>query len=112
MTDPVAAGDFSRLMQYGAVGVIAAGLLALVVVIFRQLINGLIEQNKKLTEQQHEMQAKTLESLHAIGQSIRDMDNTIRHLKIDMSRDVADMVRDEVTSVGSRGHRLPPRKGG
>jgi hypothetical protein len=109
--DPVTPNaDFGRLMQYGAIGIVAMGLLTLVVAIFRQLINGLIEQNKKLTEQSHEMQAKTLESLHAIGQAIRDMDNTLRHFKVDVSRDVASMVRDEATSAGSRAHRLkPPR---
>lgn len=108
--DPVTPdANFGKLMQYGAVGVIAAGLLVLIVAIFRQLINGLIEQNRKLTDQLHDMQAKTLESLHAIGQAIRDTNNTLSHFKIDVSRDVADMVRDEATAAGSRAHRLPPR---
>jgi predicted translin family RNA/ssDNA-binding protein len=105
--DPVTPNaDFGRLMQYGAVGIVAAGLLALVVGIFRQLVNHILKQNEK----QQEIQEKTLESLHAIGQAIRDMDNTVRQFKVDVSRDVADMVRDEATSAGSRAYRTkPPR---
>ncbi len=103
--------DFSRLMQVGAVGVIACGLLVLVVGIFRQLITHALDQNKKLSEQQHEMQAKTLESLHAIGQGLRDVHNELRNFKIEVSRDVADMVRDEGTGVGPRPRHptKPPR---
>lgn len=109
--DPVAPGaDFSRLMQYGAVGVVAAGLLALVVMVFKQLITHALAQNTKLSEQQHEMQAKTLEALHAIGQGLRDVQNTLVHFKVEVSRDVADMVREEGTAVGSRAHRLPPKR--
>jgi Zn-dependent oligopeptidase len=110
MNDPVAAGDFGRLMQYGAVGVIACGLLTIVVMIFRQLITHALDQNKQLMEQQREDQAKTIEALHAIGQSLRDVHNTLVHFKVDVSRDVAEMA-NEMTSPGSRAHRIrPPRK--
>jgi hypothetical protein len=102
--------DFSRLAQYGAVGVIAAGLLALVVMVFKQLITHALDQNKKLSEQQHTMQEKTLEALHAIGQGLRDVQNELRSFKIEVSRDVADMVRDEGTAVGRVRHPTkPPR---
>lgn len=106
--DAAPSADFSRLMQYGAIGVVATGLLVLVVGIFRQLVNHILKQNDK----QQELQTKTVESLHAIGQAIRDLDTSIRHFKVDVSRDVADMVRDEATAAGSRAHRIrPPRDG-
>lgn len=110
--DPVTPNaDFSRLMQYGAVGIVAAGLLALVVIVFRQLITHALDQNKKLMEQQREDQAKTIEALHAIGQGLRDIQNTLVHFKVEVSRNVADMVRDEATAAGSRAHRVRPRDG-
>lgn len=110
MGDPVAGGDFGRLMQYGAVGVVAMGLLALVVMIFRQLITHALDQNKQLHEQQREDQAKTIEALHAIGQGIQDVKNELRSFKIEVSRDVADMARDEGTGIGRPRHPTkPPR---
>jgi hypothetical protein len=113
--DPASTLDFGHLAQYGAIGIIAGGLLLLVVGIFRQLVTHILKQNEQRDEYQREMQGKTLESLHAIGQGIRDINNEMRSFKIEVSRNVADMVRDEVTSAGSRAHRIdkkPPRGGG
>lgn len=105
---PVA--DFGRLAQYGAVGIIAAGLLLIVVMVFRQLMNHTLKQNETMMARRDEMEMKLLESIHAVGQALRDLDTSVRHMKIEVSRDVADMVRDEVTSAGSRAHRMkPPR---
>lgn len=111
--DPVTPNaDFGRLMQYGAVGVVAAGLLALVVIVFRQLITHALDQNKQLMEQHREDQAKTLEALHAIGQGLRDIQTTLVHFKIEVTHNVADMLREEATAAGSRAHRIrPPRDG-
>lgn len=105
-TTPVS--DFNRLAQYGAAGIVAAGLLTLVVVIFRQLITHALEQNKQLTERQHDMQAKTLEALHALGQALRDLDANLRSWKTEITYSVVEMVRDEATAAGSRAHRTKP----
>jgi type II secretory pathway component PulM len=108
--DPASAGsDFGRLMQYGAVGVVAAGLLTLVVVLFRQFVNHALEQNKELQTQHHEMQVQHLQALHAIAREIREV-------KTELSRDIGQLF-NEVSSItdGSRAHRgprLPPRSGG
>lgn len=107
--DPVSTGsDFGRLMQYGAVGVVAAGLLTLVVVLFRQFVNHALEQNKKLQEQHHEMQVQHLQALHSIAREIREV-------KTELSRDIGQLF-NEVSSIteGSRAHRpyKPPRGGG
>jgi len=105
--------DFGRLAQYGAVGVIACGLLLLVVGIFRQLVTHVLKQNETRDQNDREMREKTLEALHALGQGLRDVQSALVHFKVEVSRDVADMVRDEVTSAGSRGYRIdlkkPPR---
>jgi hypothetical protein len=112
--DPAGTPDFGHLAQYGAIGIVAGGLLLLVVGIFRQLVTHVLKQNEQRDEYQREHGAKTLESLHAIGQGLRDMQNELRNFRVEVSRDVADMVRDEVTSAGSRGYRTdkkPPRGG-
>lgn len=103
---PVA--DFNRLAQYGAAGIVAAGLLTLVILIFRQLVNHALKQNEMLMQRQHEMELKLLEALHAVGQGLRDLDTSIRHWKVELTHTVAEMVRDEVTQAGSRGYRAKP----
>lgn len=100
--------DVSRLTEYGIAGTVAALLLTVVVVAFRQLVAHALKQNDELMARQHEMEMKLLESMHAVGQTLRDLANEIRHLKVEVSRDVAGMVREEVTEAGSRAHR--PRK--
>lgn len=113
--DPASAPDFGHLAQYGAIGIVAGGLLLLVVGIFRQLVTHVLKQNEQRDEQQREHGMKTLEALHAIGQGLRDMQNELRTFRVEVSRDVADMVRDEVTAAGSRAYRIdgkkPPRGG-
>ena len=109
--DPTSsAADFGRLAQYGAVGVIACGLLLLVVGIFRQLVTHILKQNEQRDQHHREMGEKTLEALHAIGQGLHDVQNELRSFKIEISRDVANMVRDEVTSAGSRAYRIDSKK--
>jgi hypothetical protein len=105
------AQDLGKLAQYGAVGIVAFATLTIIVLIFRQLINHVLKQNDRNQERQEVHQAKTVESLHAIGQAIRDLDNTIRRFQIDVRRDVAEMVHSEVTAAGSRAHRTRPRDG-
>lgn len=64
--DPVAAGDFGRLMQYGAVGVVAAGLLTIVVLLFRRFVEHAIDSNKRLEERNAETQKAFLDALHSM----------------------------------------------
>ncbi len=97
------------LAQYGAVGVVAAIMVGLVVLIFKQLITHILTQNEKHQEQQQENQAKTLESLHAIGQALQNLNNSINRFQADTRRDIVEMVREEVTVAGSRAHRTRPR---
>lgn len=104
--DPVTTtSDFGRLMQYGAVGIVAAGLLTLVVVLFRQFVNHALEQNKQLQEQHHEMQVQHLQALNSIAREIREV-------KTELSRDIGQLF-NEISSIteGSRAHRKP-RGGG
>lgn len=99
------------LAQYGAIGVVAAIVLGLVVLVFRQLITHILKQNERHQDQQAEHQAKTLESLHAIGQAIHTLTTSINRFEIDVRREVVEMVHTEVTVAGSRAHRTRPRDG-
>ena len=65
-TDPVSAGNFGRLMQYGAVGVVACGLLTLVVLLFKRFVEHAIDTNKKLQEDNSTMQKEFLATIHSM----------------------------------------------
>lgn len=114
MNDPVAAGDFGRLIQLGGVGAIAAGLLALVVALVKQFASHALNQNTELIKQQREDQAKTLEALHAIGQRLGALDHQIATLRLEMTRDMGEIYNavspHDVTHGGSRSHRIKPPK--
>jgi hypothetical protein len=101
--------NFGHLMQYGAVGIIAAGLLALVVGMFRQFVNHALEQNKKLLERHDEMLVKNLEALHGVASALKDVEVMVR----EVSRDLG-MLFNEVSGMteGSMAHRIKPRRGG
>lgn len=99
------------LAQYGAIGVVAAILIGLVVLVFKQIITHILKQNDLHQTQQQANQAKTLESLHAIGQALQNLNNSINRFQVDTRRDIVEMVREEVTVAGSRAHRTRPRDG-
>lgn len=112
MTDPVSAGDFGRLVQVGAIGVVALGLLTLVVALVKQFAAHALDQNKELIKTQHEMQGKTLESLHAIGQKLQALENQVTVLRQEQTREFGQLyneVAGDYTIVGSRGHRIKPK---
>lgn len=81
------------------------GLLGLAVYLIRQFVNHALEQNKELISQQHDMQAKTLEALHALGQATRDVKNELSSL----TKDVALLFN---AREGSQAHRIRPPRGG
>lgn len=92
-------------MQYGAVGVVAAGLLTLVVAVFWLFVKHALEQNKKLIERHDEIQEKHLAAVYEVEKAIRAMHS-------DLSRDLGQLF-NEISAVtgGSRAHRItrPPR---
>lgn len=100
-------------MQYGAVGTIAAGLLALVVVLVRQFVNHALEQNKKLLERHDEMmerhdkmQEKHVEAIHALTRAIHELSRDVGLLFNEVSA-MSEGSRVEVTGR----HRIKPPRG-
>lgn len=114
MNDPVTTGDFGRLVQLGAIGAVAAALLVLVVALVKQFAAHALEQNKKLIEQDHAMQMKTLEALHAVGQRLASVENQIASLRQETTREFGQLYNeisgDHTMGGGSRGHRIKPPK--
>lgn len=101
-------------MQYGAVGIVAAGLLTLVVVLFRQFVNHALEQNKNLIERHDEILVENLKALHGVESALKAVEVMVR----EVSRDLG-MLFNEVSAIseGSRvdttgRHRLKPPRGG
>ena len=111
MNDPSSAADFGRLTQFGAIGVIALGLLTLIVGLVKQLVTHALDQNKKLNENQREDEAKTREALHAVGQSLLRLENQIASMRQENAREFGQLyneVAGDNTIVGSRAHRIKP----
>jgi hypothetical protein len=102
--------DFGRLMQYGAVGVVAAGLLALVVVLFRQFVNHALEQNKTLLERHDEMQKAHVEAMRELTQAIHGLKTELRVEFGQLFNELTAIT--EGTRGGSRGYRIKPPRGG
>jgi hypothetical protein len=93
--------DFSRLMQYGAVGVVAAGLLTLVVAGFWLFLKHALEQNKTLLTRHDEMQEKHVEAL-------RELVTAIHALKSELSRDIGHLFNElSAMTEGSKVGRRP-----
>lgn len=115
MSDPVAAGDFGRLMQVGAVGVVAAALLVLVVALVRRFVDHAIDSNKELQKQNHETAQQNLVAMHAMVLEVKELKNAfvneIRELKREYMRSVADVVNDG-PSGRHRISRTPSSRGG
>lgn len=105
--------DFSRLMQYGAVGVVAAGLLTIVVLLFRRFVEHAIETNKKLYEENATMQREFLNALHAMKtehiQALHMVKSELISELRDLHRAVAGVVND-MPSGPIRIGRVPPKR--
>jgi hypothetical protein len=111
MSDTVAAGDFGRLIQVGAIGVVALGLLTLVVALVKQFAAHALDQNKELIKTEHDMQLKTLESLHAVGQKLQSLENQVVMMRQENAREFGQLyneVAGDNTTAGSRAHRIKP----
>src|SRR5215469_18495426 len=99
MNDPTTVSDFGRLVpQIGAISVVALGLLTLVVGLVKQLASHALKQNEELVKQQHDMQMKTLEALHAMGTRLEANNTKIDALRVEMTRDFGQLF-NEVSSV-------------
>ena len=96
-------------MQYGAVGVVAAGLLTLVVVLFRQFVQHALEQNKELLKRHDSMLEANLNALHGVRQAINETNTIIREVKVELGRDIGQLF-NEVSAIteGSRVQRPRP----
>jgi hypothetical protein len=108
MDPATAGGEFGRLMQYGAVGIIAAGLLTLLVVLFRQFVNHALEQNKKLLER-HDLMMERHDAMQTAHlKAMHELVSAIHAMKAEVIRDIG-QVFNEVSAIteGSRAHRRP-----
>ena len=101
-------------MQYGAVGIVATGLLTLVVLLFRRFVEHAIETNKKLYEENATMQKEFLEALHTLKtehiQALHAVKTELVNELRDLHRAVANVV-NEMPSGPIRIGRLPPKRG-
>jgi hypothetical protein len=85
------------LQQYGAVGVVAAGLLSLMIWIVKRLVDATLDQNKLLRENSDRMITAMGEIKAAIVASQQHSSSQIRDLHIDVAA-----VLNDMTAVGRR----------
>jgi hypothetical protein len=107
------AGGLAHLEQYGALGIVAAALLTLVLMLIKRFVDHAIESNKQLQAQNNEMQRENLKALHGIVMEVRGIKNEI----VNEIRDLHGAVASVVNDMPSRGYtvgRKPPtgRTGG
>ncbi len=91
MDGPAPVASFQSLGQYGVAGAIAAGMLTLFVMIFKRLIDNVIEQNKHLQERQQEIQQQQISGLIALQKSIDQLGTTISTDIRELSREIAEV---------------------
>lgn len=102
-------------MQYGAVGVVAAGLLTIVVVLFKRFVDHAIDTNKQLYEDNAKIQTDFLNALHNLKTAHVDALNAV---KAELIRELRDLhtavahVVNEMPSGPARISRLPRKPGG
>lgn len=101
-------------MQYGAVGIVACGLLTLVVLLFRRFVEHAIETNKKLYEENATIQKEFLNALHAMKtehiMALHAVKNELVSELRELHRAVAGVVND-MPSGAIRIGRTPPKRG-
>ena len=107
-TTPTA--DFSRLMQYGAVGVVACGLLTLVVLLFRRFVEHAIDTNKKLYEQNATIQREFLNALHTMKTEHVAAIHAVKTELIKELRDLHQAVAHVVNEMPSGRIRIGPKR--
>lgn len=104
--------DFRQLSQYGAVGIVAGGLLILVVMLFRQFVMHALEQNKNLQKQNHEMQEKMLAAINLLTTAVNvNLVNAVKDMHASVVRDVG-QVFNEVSAITETSRPIrsrPPR---
>lgn len=111
MNDPGTTADFGKLVQLGAIGVVALGLLTLIIGLVKQLVAHALDQNKELIKNHREEEAKSREALNAIGQSLLRLENQIVSLRQEQTREFGQLyneVAGDNTIIGSRPHRIKP----
>lgn len=111
--EPIA--GLKPLAQLGAVGVILAVVLSVVLILFKRFVDNMIDSNRDLSKQNFDMQLQTLTALNSIKTEITAMKN-------DLSADIRELdhttsnLFNEISAVtgGSRGYSIgkPPRRGG
>jgi len=110
--DATPGANFGQLMQYGAVGVVAAGLLTLVVIIFRQLVTHALDQSKQLAEQLQEQQKRDEEIHKAYIKSLNEIAVALSAIRIEVTRDLGQLFNEiSAMTEGSRAHRIRPSGG-
>lgn len=108
--DPTPAGGLAHLEQYGALGIIAAALLALVVLLVKRFVDHAIDSNKQLQAQNNEMQKENLKAMHAIV-------TELGKLTYEMRTGVASILNEREYTQSGRERRatrppINPRGGG
>jgi len=109
MEQPV--GGLAHLESYGALGIIAAALLGVVLLLIRQFVQHAIKSNEQLQAQNAEMQRETLKSLHAITQANERASEAIIGEIRDLHYAVAAVVNDMPSKAHFVGPRQEPRGG-
>ncbi len=110
--------SFQSLGQYGVAGAIAAGMLTLFVVIFKRLVDNIIEQNRHLQERQQEIQQQQISGLTSLQRSIEQLSSTLSMDLRELSREIAEVFnslqreRREDTGPIRLGVRPRPKIGG
>jgi len=112
--DPAAStGGLAHLEQYGALGIVVAALLGLVILLVRQFVQHAIKSNEQLQAQNAEMQKENLKAMHAIVIAIEK-------LRTDLVYEFSAVLNSDPTVVRERETRerrltrppIKPREGG
>ena len=112
MDPPTATGGLAHLESYGALGVVAAALLGLVILLIRQFVQHAIKSNEQLQAQNAEMQRETLKALSAIqANSDRQTAAVLAEIR-ELHYAVAHVVNDMPSKAHQIGLRRPPGRSG
>lgn len=93
------AGGLAHLESYGALGIVAAALLALVVLLVKRFVDHAIDSNTKLQTQNSEMQKENLKAIHAMVLEMKALRNEMVH---EFRTGIASIINDQ--------QQAPPRE--
>ena len=111
--DPSPAGGLAHLEQYGALGIIAAALLGLVLLLVKRFVDHAIDSNKQLQAQNNEMQKENLKAMHAVVTELARLRNDmVREFQIGIASIVNETTQAGQGQRARRSTRPPFPRGG